>query len=58
MMTNIEKLMENLPKGYEASCIKRKVIQRSPAIKNPKDLIKLCLIYLTKNSSLIEISEL
>ena len=57
-MTNIEELMEYLPEGYEASCLETKVIQRSRAIKNPKDLIKLCLIYLTQNSSLLEISEL
>jgi len=57
-MTNIEKIMDYLPEGYETSCIETKVIQRSRAIKNPKDLIKLCLIYLTQNSSLVEISEL
>jgi len=50
--------MEFLPEGYEGKCKETKTIQRSREIKNAKDLMKLCLIYLSQNCSLIEISEL
>jgi Transposase DDE domain len=56
-MENIEKLMELLPEGYQKKCLELNVIQRSRAIKNPEDLMKLCLIYLSQSCSLLEVSE-
>lgn len=57
-MINLEKLMELMPEGYEAACYETKAIERNREIKNAKDLMKLCLIYLSQKCSLIEISEI
>jgi hypothetical protein len=57
-MINVEQLKEILPAGYTAACYETKTIERAREIKNPSDLMTLNLIYLTQNSSLIEISEI
>jgi hypothetical protein len=57
-MINIEKIMELLPSGYEKACYEKKAIERKREIKNAKDLMKLCLIYLSQKCSLMEISEI
>ena len=54
---NIEQLMDNLPGSYEEACYKTKTIERNRKIKSARDLMKLCLIYLTQACSLLEISE-
>lgn len=57
-MINIEKIMEMLPEGYEQACYETKAIERNREIKNPAELMKLCIIYLSQKCSLIEISEI
>lgn len=53
---NIEQLMDLLPNGYEEQCYEKKAIERNRIIKNAKDLMKLCMIYLTQACSLMDIS--
>jgi len=55
---NIEELMEMLPEGYEEACREKGAMRRKREIKNPQDLMKLCLIYLSQKCSLVEISEI
>lgn len=50
-MINVDQLMEQLPQGYEQACYEKKAIERNRKIKNAKDLMKLCLLYLTQNCS-------
>jgi hypothetical protein len=54
--TNVEELMNRLPKGYEQACYDKKAIERTRQIKNPADLIRLIFLYLTGGYSQIEIS--
>ena len=57
MPSNIEQIMDILPQGYEDSCFETKAIERKRGIKSAKDLMLLCLIYLTQACSLLEISK-
>jgi hypothetical protein len=55
-MKNIEKLMSRLPKDYEATAKTTKALVRARGIKNSRDLMLLCLIYLFKGLTLLEVS--
>lgn len=57
-MTNVERILELLPEGYEKACIEEGAYKRKREIKTPKDLMQLCLIYLSQKCSLIEISQI
>jgi hypothetical protein len=54
--TNIDELISRMPKGYEQACYDTKAIVRKREIKNPVDLMRLCLLYLVGGYSLLEIS--
>ena len=54
--TNVDELIKRLPTGYEQACFDEKAIERKREIKNPIDLIRLCLLYLTGAYSLLEMS--
>jgi hypothetical protein len=54
--TNVDELIKRLPEGYEQACKDTKAIERKREIKNPADLIKLVLLYLTGGYSQIEMS--
>ena len=54
--TNVDELIKRLPQGYEQACMDTKAIERKREIKNPADLIKLVLLYLTGGFSQIEMS--
>ena len=53
--SNIKQLMSLLPRGYQQACFETKAIERNREIRNPKDLMTLCLMYLAHSSSLLEI---
>ena len=57
-MININQIKWKLPNGYESACYETKAMERTREIKSPSDLMTLCMIYLTQNSSLKEISEI
>jgi hypothetical protein len=54
--TNLDELINRMPEGYEQACKDTKAIERKREIKNPKDLLKLVLLYLTGGYSQIEMS--
>ena len=54
--TNIDELIKRLPQKYEQACFTEKVIERKREIKNPIDLMRLCLMYLIGGYSLLEMS--
>lgn len=54
-MTTMENL---LPDGWEKACFDSRAIERKRKIKNPNDLMQLCLIYLLQDVSLLQISEI
>ena len=53
---NIDELIKRMPKDYEQACFDTKAIVRKREIKNPVDLMRLCLLYLVGGYSLLEIS--
>jgi len=55
-MKNIEELIKYLPEEYESQAKSSGAIQRVREIKNAKDLMLLCLLYLYKGLSLLEVS--
>ena len=57
-MKNINEIKQYLPQGYEEMCYKTKAIERNREIKTASDQMTLNMIYLTQNSSLMEISEI
>ena len=54
--TNVDELIKRLPENYERACFENKAIERRREIKNPKELIKLVLLYLIGGYSQIEMS--
>lgn len=50
-------LVRLLPSGYEQACFEKKAITRKRTIKNPLDLLRLILFYLSGNKSLIDVSQ-
>ena len=50
-------LVKLLPSGYEQACFEKKAITRKRTIKNPLDLLRLILFYLSGNKSLIDVSQ-
>jgi len=53
---NIEEIIKRLPAGYEEACYTKKAIERKREIKNPIELMRLALLYLIGEYSLIEMS--
>ena len=49
-------LVKLLPSGYEQACFDKKAITRKRTIKNPLDLLRLILFYLSGNKSLVDVS--
>ena len=49
-------LVKLLPPGYEQACFDKKKITRKRTIKNPLDLLRLILFYLSGNKSLIDVT--
>lgn len=49
-------LVKLLPPGYEQACFDKKAITRKRTIKNPLDLLRLILFYLSGNKSLIDVT--
>ncbi|MDR0461669.1 MAG: hypothetical protein LBH62_09685 [Nitrososphaerota archaeon] len=54
--TNVDELIKRLPEGYEQACFETKAIERRREIKNPIDLIRLILMYITGGYSQQEMS--
>ena len=54
---NTNDLVKLLPQGYEQACFDKKAITRKRTIKNPLDLLRLILFYLSSNKSLIDVSQ-
>lgn len=50
-------LIKLLPAGYEDACYEKKAITRKWTIRNPLDLLRLVLFYLSGNKSLIDVSQ-
>lgn len=50
-------LIKLLPDGYEDACYEKKAITRKRTIRNPLDLLRLILFYLSGNKSLIDVSQ-
>ena len=50
-------LVKLLPSGYEQACFDKKAITRKRTIKNPLDLLRLILFYLSGNKSFIDASQ-
>ncbi len=50
-------LVKLLPSGCEQACFEKKAITRKRTIKNPPDLLRLILFYLSGNKSLIDASQ-
>ena len=50
-------LVKLLPSGYEQACFDKKAITRKRTIKNPLDLLRLILFYLSGNKSFIDVSQ-
>ena len=50
-------LIKLLPSGYEQACFDKKAITRKRTIKNPLDLLRLILFYLSGNKSLVDVSQ-
>ena len=49
-------LVKLLPSSYQQACFDKKAITRKPTIKNPMDLLRLILFYLSGNKSLVDVS--
>ena len=49
-------LVKLLPPGYEQACFDKKAVTRKRTIKNPLDLLRLILFYLSGNKSLIDVT--
>lgn len=49
-------LVKLLPPDYEQVCFDKKAITRKRTIKNPLDLLRLILFYLSGNKSLIDVT--
>lgn len=56
-MIAISQIIPLLTPGYEEKCCDLGIIQRKRMIKNPADLMLLCLFHLINGTTLIEISE-
>lgn len=56
-MIAISQIIPLLTPGYEEKCYELGIIQRKRMIKNPADLMLLCLFHLINGTTLIEISE-
>jgi len=56
-MTSISHLIPLLVDGYEDKCKELGIIQRGRKIKNPADLMLLCLLHLNNGCSLMDVSE-
>lgn len=56
-MVAISQIIPLLTKGYEKKCYDLGIIQRQRMIKNPADLMLLCLFHLINGTTLIETSE-
>lgn len=50
-------LVKLLPSDYEQACFDKNAITRKRTIKNPLDLLRLILFYLSGNKSLIDVSQ-
>lgn len=50
-------LIKLLPEGYEDACYEKKAMTRKRTIRNPLDLLRLILFYLSGNKSLIDVSQ-
>ena len=57
MVDSIARLMTELPRDYEAECIKQGAIVRKRGVSNPADLMMLAMFHLHNGCSLLEISE-
>jgi hypothetical protein len=55
-MKNIEEMIKYMPKEYEKQAKSSGAFTRSREIKSAKDLMLLCLVYLYKGLSLLEVS--
>ena len=55
-MGSLSDLVKLLPSGYEQACYDKKAVTRKRTIKNPLDLLRLVLFYLSGNKSLIDVS--
>jgi hypothetical protein len=55
-MKNIEELLKYMPKEYEKEAKNSGAMQRAREIKSAKELLLLCLVYLYKGLSLMEVS--
>lgn len=55
-MTTLETLLQLLPEGWEEACFTCGAIKRKRKLRNPKDWMKLCLIYLMENCSMVQLS--
>lgn len=54
---NTDDLVKLLPSDYEQACFDKNAITRKRTIKNPLDLLRLVLFYLSGNKSLIDVSQ-
>ena len=54
--TNVEELINRLPKNYEEECYATKAIERKREIKTPYDLIKAVFLYVIGGYTLLEMS--
>ena len=57
-MVAISQLIRLLDSGYEDKCYELGIIKRQRTIKNPADLMMLCLFHLVNGCTLMEISEM
>lgn len=55
-MNNISELLKYLPSKYETVAKSSGAMQRAREIKSAKDMLLLCLVYLYKGLSLVEVS--
>lgn len=57
MVESIARLMSELPKDYEAECMRQGAIVRKRGVYSPADLMMLAMFHLHNGCSLLEISE-
>ena len=55
-MENIKEMLEYMPEGYEIAARSSGAMERAREIKSARDLLMLCLVYLYKGLSLLEVS--
>lgn len=55
-MTTLETLLQLLPEGWEEACFTCGAIKRKRKIRSPRDFMRLCLIYLMENCSMVQLS--